>query len=320
MGTAEPAPGFAADVPGHLGRPPAQVEITAERVRGQLQRIDGQLAALPLRYLATGWDNAVFRLGEQLLVRAPRRQQAEQLAANEHRWLPVLARDTGLELPVLLYRGIADESYPFTLSVCRYLPGRSALGLARERRDAYAGQLTEYLAALHVPAPAEAPRSAFRGMALEQIDADTRRRLETLPQPLCRKALRIWDSAVAAPCHTGPLVWLHGDPHPHNTVVRDADGGDALLVGLVDFGDLCAGDPASDLGMLWMHFTPGVRNRALLRQVQVPADGLWQRARGWALRYSVILAALAATDELGQLGRSTLRILLEGEAQRPAWG
>ncbi|MFN8147570.1 MAG: phosphotransferase [Candidatus Nanopelagicales bacterium] len=38
-----------------------------------------------------------------------------------------------------------------------------------------------------------------------------------------------------------PPLWLHGDPHPLN-LVADDDG----LAGLLDFGDLTGGDPASD--------------------------------------------------------------------------
>ncbi len=37
-------------------------------------------------------------------------------------------------------------------------------------------------------------------------------------------------------------MWVHGDLHPANVVVSDG-----TLSGIVDFGDLFAGDPAWDL-------------------------------------------------------------------------
>lgn len=45
----------------------------------------------------------------------------------------------------------------------------------------------------------------------------------------------------------GPAVWLHGDLHPANVVVRDG-----ALVGLIDFGEMCGGDPATDLSAAWL--------------------------------------------------------------------
>ena len=42
-------------------------------------------------------------------------------------------------------------------------------------------------------------------------------------------------------------VWIHGDLHPGNLLVRDG-----RLSGVLDFGDVTAGDPATDLSVGWM--------------------------------------------------------------------
>jgi len=293
--------------------PPAEAHIDAALIRRQLQRIDPALARLPLSYLATGWDNEVYRLGGELLVRAPRRQMGERLGRTERRWLPVLQRATGLEVGVELCHGEPNEEYPFTLSVCRYLPGISAVELTRRQRDGYADDFTSYLKRLHVPAPPAAPRSVLRGRPLRELDLDTRKRFDRLAVRCHPAAERIWEAALEAPGFTGAPRWLHGDPHPHNTIVAAHDGGARGLAGLVDFGDLCAGDPASDLGMLWLHFTYKARERSLAAYGVQLGGALWQRARGWALRYCLILHTLDSTDRLGRIGRETLQILL-GEA------
>lgn len=57
----------------------------------------------------------------------------------------------------------------------------------------------------------------------------------------------IWDDAVAAPVWSGPPVWLHADLHPANVLTADGE-----LCGIIDFGDLCAGDPAYDLAAAWI--------------------------------------------------------------------
>src|SRR5258708_7646775 len=45
---------------------------------------------------------------------------------------------------------------------------------------------------------------------------------------------------TAAPRWDGPAVWMHGDLHPANLLVTDGQ-----LSGVLDFGLLAVGDPAS---------------------------------------------------------------------------
>ncbi|WP_375539663.1 MULTISPECIES: phosphotransferase [Nocardiopsis] len=53
-----------------------------------------------------------------------------------------------------------------------------------------------------------------------------------------------------------PAVWVHGGLHPANAVVA---GG--ILAGVVDFGELCAGDPATDLSAAWLLLPAGAATR-----------------------------------------------------------
>ncbi|HQV58366.1 MAG TPA: hypothetical protein PKV27_10160, partial [Ilumatobacteraceae bacterium] len=56
--------------------PAAEVEIDESLVRGLLGEHAGQLAALPIRIVGNGWDNVIARLGDDLVVRLPRRAAA----------------------------------------------------------------------------------------------------------------------------------------------------------------------------------------------------------------------------------------------------
>jgi aminoglycoside phosphotransferase (APT) family kinase protein len=69
-------------------------------------------------------------------------------------------------------------------------------------------------------------------------------------------ARRAWEQAVSAPVWQGPPLWLHGDLHPANVVVRDG-----TLSGVIDFGELCAGDPATDLSAAWLLLPAGTASR-----------------------------------------------------------
>ncbi|MDJ0789409.1 MAG: phosphotransferase, partial [Myxococcota bacterium] len=72
-------------------KPGAEVEVDAALVARLLRAQHPDLAERPLRLLASGWDNLIFRLGEAHVVRLPRRALAAALVANEQRWLPELA-------------------------------------------------------------------------------------------------------------------------------------------------------------------------------------------------------------------------------------
>lgn len=50
---------------------------------------------------ALGWDNQVWRLGDDLAVRLPwATRTADELLRKEHAWLPVLAPRLPLQVPV----------------------------------------------------------------------------------------------------------------------------------------------------------------------------------------------------------------------------
>jgi hypothetical protein len=104
-----------------------------------------------------------------------------------------------------------------------------------------------------------------------------------------------WEALLAAPLWSGPPLWLHGDLHPANLLVRDG-----RLCGVIDFGDITAGDPATDLAVAWMLFPPEVR--PMFRSAAGGADDdTWTRARGWAL--SLGLAYLANSADNPMLAR-----------------
>ena len=76
-----------------LATPPAEYKIDVELVAGLLRDQHPDLAELPIEPLESGWDNAMFRLGDARSVRLPRRAVAAQLLRNEQKadLLPALA-------------------------------------------------------------------------------------------------------------------------------------------------------------------------------------------------------------------------------------
>ncbi len=114
----------------------------------------------------------------------------------------------------------------------------------------------------------------------------------------------IWHDAVAAPGWAGPAVWLHGDLHPANVLTEDGN-----LCGIVDFGDLCAGDPAVDLAACWILLPDEAGIHRFQRTYQLTADAAtWRRARGWAGWRAVGSLLIAEAGRRGHPGG------------KPTWG
>lgn len=277
----------------------------------------------PLRRVANGWDNVMFRLGDELAVRMPRRELAVQLMLHEQRWLPGLAAGLPVPLPapVRLGRPAPELGYDVPWSIVPWLPGSAAIGFETADRDAAAVALAEFVVAFGKAAPADAPVNPFRGVPLAARDASVRARLAAGRVAEPEAVARVWERSLAASVSTGPPVWLHGDLHPANLLLH-ADG---ALAAVVDFGDLTSGDPATDLATAWLTFGPDGRAvfRRRVDELAAPRDEVegaagvggaagvddatWERARGWALVMAT--AMVDATDAQSPLGLLGARVL-----------
>jgi aminoglycoside phosphotransferase (APT) family kinase protein len=287
--------------------PPAEVEVDAHLVRRLLRDQHPDLADRRLRRLGTGWDNAVFRLGSDLTVRVPRRELGARLIGTELRWLPTLAPGLPLPVPIPVRAGSPTVFYPWRWAVCAHVPGRppgaSAFTGAAGLRAA--DDLAGFLSALHLAAPADAPRSQFRGVPLAQRSDSVARALASAPTALQTQIERAWAEALRAPQHAGPAHWVHGDLHGLNVLAARG-----RITGVLDFGDLCAGDPATDLACGWLLLDRPGRQR--MREALAVNDDAWARGRGWALFFGLMFLAHSAEAPLNSaIGRRAVGQVLD---------
>lgn len=287
-------------------KPAAEVAIDAALVRRLLRSQHPDLADLTIRIVASGWDNVLARVGDELVVRLPRRAAAAEMILHEQRWLGELAPRLPLPIPVPLRIGVAGDGFPWAWSVCPWFEGENAAVAPLAEPGATAATLGAFLLALHQPAPAAAPVNAFRGVPLAARDHLVRGYVDALGDEIDRSAVeRRWAAACAVPHYAGPPQWLHGDLHPGNVVVH---GG--ALVAVVDFGDVTAGDPATDLAVAWMLFDAPTRAR-FRAAAGAADDATWRRAAGNALAHG--LASLARSEDtpsLATIGRRTIAAIL----------
>jgi aminoglycoside phosphotransferase (APT) family kinase protein len=291
--------------------PAAEVSVSPELVRRLLEAQQPDLAHLPIRPMAHGWDNVMYRLGDELAVRLPRRAVAAGLIVHEQRWLPVVAPRLPLPVPAPVRAGRAALGYPWPWSIVPLLPGRLAVREPPADPADAAASLGGFLGALHAPAPAAAPANPVRGIPLAERAAVFTENLSVLGGLVDRGAVtEVWRAALATPVWDGAPLWIHGDLHPANILVHRG-----RISGVIDFGDITAGDPATDLSIAWMLLPAGCH--AAFRDAYHAANGhaasgdTWARARGWALALSLAILANSADNPLmAAIGRRTMDAVL----------
>ncbi len=290
-------------------RPAPELAISPDLVSSLLQRQHPDLASQPVSVLDRGWDNTNLRLGDELLVRMPHRKAAAELILNEQRWLPELA-------PVLPWPisdpervGQPDLGFPWNWSVSRWYPGEVAAKSALANETQTAGELGRFLAALHHPAPAQAPENPYRGVAIKSRKESFYQNLAALdaadsslswdPEAI----RRLFDQAVLA-TETHERVWLHGDLHGKNVIVDDGQ-----IAAVIDWGDICCGDRATDLASAWMLVPSAVTEVA---EVAGADEQAWIRAKGWAVHFAVLYLLHSDDDQtMGSVGARLMNALID---------
>ncbi|KQS97101.1 phosphotransferase [Cellulomonas sp. Leaf395] len=262
--------------------PVPEIEVTQDLARSLLREQHPDLADLPLTWAGTGWDNALWRLGEHLAARFPVRAVSSPLVVHEQRWLPTLAPWLPVDVPTPVRVGVPSSTYPWAWSVVPWFEAVASHHTPVASRSQWAPQLAEVFVALHRPAPDDAPVNPFRGVPIAPREQPLRERLETLALPDGDRVLEHWRELAGAPAWDGPALWLHGDPHPANLLVHDGQ-----LRAVIDFGDVTSGDPASDLSTAWLTFDAD--GRGAFRERLAHDAATWRRAQAWALHMAVTL-------------------------------
>ncbi|MCZ4590447.1 aminoglycoside phosphotransferase family protein [Rhodococcus opacus] len=273
-----------------------EVKFEQALVRSLLREQHPDLADLELRDVDGGWDNQQWRLGEELAVRLPRTERASALLHTEQTWLPVLANRLPLPTPTPVRIGTPSGLFEHTWTIARWVEGEPADHEPVTCVDA-AEVLAGFLGALHVEAPADAPANPARGIPLAGLQKGAEVGFKIIADHTSAEGVReVWEKAVAAPVWQGAPLWLHGDLHPANVVVRDG-----MLTGVIDFGEMCAGDPATDLSAAWILLPPGAARRFFDAYGRAD-EATITRARGWAVLRALGLIGIGQNGRLGLPG------------------
>ncbi|MBX3095579.1 MAG: aminoglycoside phosphotransferase family protein [Fimbriimonadaceae bacterium] len=267
------------------GTPPAEIEVTEDLVQRLLTSQHPDLAHLSIAYLANGWDNALFRLGDEMIVRMPRRQLGAETIAKEQVWLPRFAPDLPIAIPAPVRVGTPEFEYPWPWSITPYFQGKILGRIPPSHTQT--NQLVEFMLRLHSLDSNGAPENEYRGGPLsEKIDQVQVRMaaLRHLDFPWS-KIHSAWQHALDQP-FPGRTGWIHGDLHARNLLVDENS-----FAAVLDWGDVCVGDPATDLATLLLVEHPGPAFRYYGSD-----DATVRRTIGWAIHFALIYA------EVGEQG------------------
>lgn len=266
---------------GQHGRCVVDDGLVRRLVGGQFPRWAGLAVK---RVPSGGTVNAMYRLGEDLVVRLPLVAGGAGDVVLEREWLPRLASRLPVAVPEVLAAGEPAEGYPWPWSVGRWLAGKNPEADALSEPVRLAQDLAEFVAAMRKIDLPGAPE-AHRGGPLASLDVETRASIEALrgiPEEDvdCDAVTAVWEEALRAP-GAGSRVWLHADLMPGNLLV---DGG--RLTAVIDFGCLGVGDLACDLFPAW-NLLP-VEAREVFREALAVDDATWVRGRGRTLSQALI--------------------------------
>jgi aminoglycoside phosphotransferase (APT) family kinase protein len=264
--------------------PPGEVDVDIELVEVLLAQQHPNLASLPVRAAERGFDNWMFRLGESFAVRMPRSAASARLLANEQRWLITLSDRLPLQIPVPIRVGQPAFGFPWRWSVVPWLVGATAEASPVAAKEA--PRLAAFLRALHVAAPADAPRNLERSASLTSRAAAIGERIKHLERAadvIDHRIRDAWSEALEAPNGTSP-TWIHGDLHARNVLTIEG-----TMTGVIDWGDMTSGDPAIDLACLWMLLPNAAARQRAQEAYDAANTPLWARARGWAVLFGITL-------------------------------
>jgi len=272
--------------------PPAEVDVDEALVLRLLQAQHPDLAHLPIQFFNNGWDNFLFRLGDDLSVRIPRRELGAAFIRNEQKFLPLVAPRLPLPVTKPIRVGEPGCGYPWYWSVCQWLHGTQA-DKSPPALNA-SKQWATFLSALHISGPKDGPHNPLRGYPLATYRERFAARFQRLrDMQLINSAAvdSIWQQGLDADATFSPC-WGHGDLHPMNILCEDGQ-----FVGVIDWGDMYIGDAAADLASFYMLFPVAVAEHSLQHDYRAGVAQI-TRAKACAVFFAITLLDTGIGDNL----------------------
>ncbi len=290
-----------------------QADVTAGVVAGLVASQFPQWRDLPVQAMTShGTVNALFRLGEQIVLRFPLRPSLDpklrEELAREQENARRIAAHSPVPVPEPLALGEPGPGYPGPWAAYRWIPGGTATPEGAGTSVTFARDLAGFVTALHgMDTGGRRWDGRGRGGPLQDKDEYVRSALgQSGDLTDTAGVAKLWDRCLALPPREGPDVWVHTDLMPGNLLVRDG-----RLAAVIDVEGVCVGDPAVDLMPAWNLLAGGAREAF---RSALAVDGVtWERGRGWAILQAIVALPYYVTTNpvMADTARHTLNAVLE---------
>jgi aminoglycoside phosphotransferase (APT) family kinase protein len=301
----------------------AEIEIPEQLARQLLDEQFPEFSGCSLSLLGEGWDNAAWQVGDDWVFRFPRRHVGADLIDTEFAVVPTIVdRLTApVACPRRLGKPTSDYPWPFAgyplirgVELCEAAP-------AADRRHKLAEEIGEFLRALHSVSAEEAislgaPRDTIGRLDIEKRSTQAREHLARAAElgiiDTPARWERLLDRLVPLCKPPGTDCLVHGDLYSRHVIVDSPNDGDARLAGIIDWGDVHAGDPSADLACAWSLFDAAGRQKLLEHYGKVSEETL-TLARVRAISHSSVCAVYGREGNvpaLEQASKDALQWLL----------
>ena len=233
-----------------------EVDTDASLVRRLIAGQFPQWTSLPIEPVpSAGTDNALFRLGADMVVRLPRTPGHVGGVGKDLRWMPKLAPLLPVSVPIPLAKGKPADTYPWEWGIYPWLEGEHPSVDGVVDVDSLTRDLVRFVDALQRVDLPDGPPS-HRGAPLAVRDEAARSALAELESMIdTDAATAAWEEALEVPEWSGPPIWIHGDLLPGNLLLQAS-----RLTGVIDWSLLGVGDPACDMIIAWGALPPDARD------------------------------------------------------------
>lgn len=259
-----------------------------------------------IEFVGEGDFCQAFLLNGDRIIRAPKHVRAERALEREACLLPLIAPHLPLTVPVpvIFPSGSETDDVRIRFSMHTRVPGRE---LAPDEWDTMppamssrlARQLGEFFQALHGLPVMDAVACGVDVLNHHDDALRLHREFRTCDLPLPAMLEKRIDVLLAGFIENGSqweyqAALLNGDVSPEHVLVNDET---AEIAGIIDWGDLCIGDPARDFIFLYEDWNDAFLRDALNAYAPGQPDSFLRRVHWHYLMNELDWTLAAAREE-----------------------
>lgn len=296
-----------------------EIVVDAQLARDLVRAQFAEISCSSIEPLDTGFDNTAFLVDRKYVFRFPRRQVAVELLEIESRFLQRCGKRMLLPVPQPDWIGKPTNDYDWPFAGYEILSGTTACraNLSLQQRAANAFAIGRFLKGLHEIPLTDLSGVGLRGDVFNKFD---HQKLKTEGRKYLAEAQELGLVSVSdsdfvgnvfefpqSLVENGKRTVVHGDLYGRHILVDET----GAACGVIDWGDVHAGNPAVDLVVVHS-FLPPSSHADFLAAYGTVDETSWLLARIRAVYVALILLVYGhsrADQALINEGTTTLSFL-----------